>query len=111
MGLADIAEQVLREAGGGPLHYREITDRAASAGMMTPTGDTPWASINAAMGVDNRRREARGELPRFVGAGSGYYRLRTAATEVEQAIERWNDHTKQTCLYSWARSTPERSRS
>jgi hypothetical protein len=50
------------------------------------------------MGVDNRRREARGELPRFVGAGSGYYRLRTAATEVEQAIERWNDRTKQELL-------------
>jgi restriction system protein len=98
MGLADIADQVLREAGGGPLHYREITERATSAGLMTPTGETPWASINAAMGVDNRRREARGELPRFVGAGSGYYRLRTAATEVEQAIERWNDRTKQELL-------------
>jgi hypothetical protein len=98
MGLADIAERVLREAGGGPLHYREITERATKAGLMTPTGETPWASINAAMGVDNRRREARGELPRFVGAGSGYYRLRTAATEVEQAIERWNDRTKQELL-------------
>jgi hypothetical protein len=98
MGLADIAEQVLREAGGGPLHYREITERAVSDGLMTPGGETPWASINAAMGVDNRRREARGELPRFVGAGSGYYRLRTAATEVEQAIERWNDRTKQELL-------------
>jgi hypothetical protein len=98
MGLADIAEQVLREAGGGPLHYREITERATNAGLMTPAGDTPWASINAAMGIDNRRREARGELPRFVGAGSGYYRLRTAATEVEQAIERWNDRTKQELL-------------
>jgi hypothetical protein len=98
MGLADIAEHVLREAGGGPLHYREITERATAAGLMTPTGDTPWASINAAMGVDNRRREARGELSRFVGAGSGYYRLRTAATEVEQAIELWNDRTKQELL-------------
>jgi HB1, ASXL, restriction endonuclease HTH domain len=45
MGLADIAEQVPREAGGGPLHYREITERATTAGLMTPTGDTPWASI------------------------------------------------------------------
>jgi hypothetical protein len=41
MGLADIAEHVLREAGGGPLHYREITERATGAGMMTPTGETP----------------------------------------------------------------------
>jgi restriction system protein len=98
MNLADIAEQVLREANGGPLHYREITERATKAGLMTPTGETPWASINAAMGVDNRRREARGDLPRFVGAGSGYYRLRTAATEVERAIERWNDRTKQDLL-------------
>jgi hypothetical protein len=88
MGLAEIAEQVLRDAGGGPLHYREITERGTNAGLMTPTGETPWASVNAAMGVDNRRREARGELPRFIGAGGGFYRLRTAATEVEQAIER-----------------------
>jgi restriction system protein len=94
MGLADTAEQVLREVGGGPLHYREITERAVAAGLMTPGGDTPWASVNAAMGVDNRRRQARGELPRFVGAGAGYYRLRTAANEVEQAIERWNDGVK-----------------
>jgi len=98
MGLADVAEQVLREAGGGPLHYREITERATGAGLMTSTGETPWASVNAAMGVDNRRREARGELPRFVSAGVGHYRLRTAATEVEQAIERWNDRTKQELL-------------
>jgi hypothetical protein len=98
MGLADIAERVLRDAGGGPLHYREITERATNAALMTPAGETPWASVNAAMGVDNRRREARGELPRFVGAGGGYYRLRTAATEVEQAIERWNDRTKKELL-------------
>jgi hypothetical protein len=98
MGLADIAERVLREAGGGPLHYREITERAVAGGLLKPSGETPWASVNAAMGVDNRRREARGELPRFIGAGSGYYRLRTAATEVEQAIERWNDGTKQELL-------------
>ena len=97
-GLADMAEQVLREASGGPLHYREITERATNAGLMMPTGETPWASVNAAMGVDNRRREARGELPRFVGAGGGFYRLRTAATEVEQAIERWNDSTKKELL-------------
>src|SRR3954470_20627287 len=98
MGLADIAEQVLRGAGGRPLHYREITERATNAGLVKPTGETPWASLNAAMGLDNRRREARGELPRFVGAGGGYYRLRTAATEVEQAIERWNDRTKEELL-------------
>jgi Restriction endonuclease/HB1, ASXL, restriction endonuclease HTH domain len=106
MGLADIAEQVLRDAGGGPLHYREITERATSAGLIAPTGETPWASINAAMGVDNRRREARGELPRFVGAGSGFYRLRTAATEVEQAIERWNDRTKEELLMQLAEIDP-----
>jgi restriction system protein len=98
MGLADIAEQVLRDAGGGPLHYREITQRAVGTGLMTPSGETPWASVSAAMGVDSRRREARGELPRFIVAGNGFYRLRTAATEVEQAIERWNDRTKEELL-------------
>jgi restriction system protein len=94
MGLADVAEQVLREAGGSPLHYREITERAIASGRVTPGGETPWASMNAAINVDNRRREERGELPRFVSAGGGFYRLRTASTEVEQAIERWNDRTK-----------------
>src|SRR6478672_10183646 len=98
MGHAEIVEEVLREARGGPLHYREIAQRAIRAGLMPQSGDTPWASINAAIGVDNRRREARGELPRFVAAGRGYYRLRTAATEVEQAIERWNDRTKHELL-------------
>ena len=38
MGLAEIAEQVLRDGGGGPLHYREITERATNAGLMTPMG-------------------------------------------------------------------------
>jgi len=94
MGLAEIAEEVLREAGGGPLHYREITKRAVASGLVTPSGETPWASVNAAINVDNRRREARGDLARFVPAGGGYYRLRTAATQVEQAIERWNDQVK-----------------
>ncbi len=98
MGLADIAEEVLRDAGGGPLHYREITQKAINAGLITTDGETPWASVNASMGLDNRRREARGDLPRFIGAGSGFYRLRTAATEVEHAIERWNDRTKEELL-------------
>ena len=49
-------------------------------------------------GVDNRRREARGELARFIAAGSGDHRLRTVATEVELAIERWNDLTKKELL-------------
>lgn len=98
MSLADVAEQVLRDGDGGPLHYREITKRAIAAGQMTPGGDIPWASVNASINVDNHRREARGELPRFVAAGGGYYRLRTAATEVEQAIEHWNDRVKRDLL-------------
>jgi hypothetical protein len=98
VSLAETAEQVLRDAGGGPLHYREITQRGVASGHVTPAGETPWASMNAAINVDNRRREARGELTRFVAAGGGYYRLRTAATEVEQAIERWNDRTKEELL-------------
>lgn len=98
MGLADIAEQVLRAAEGGPLHYREITQRAVSAGLMAPGGTTPWTSLNASINVENRRREARGELLRFVPAGRGYYRLRTGTSEVERAIEKWNDRVKHELL-------------
>jgi hypothetical protein len=95
MGLADIAEHVLREAGGGPLHSREITGRATDAGLMTPTGETPWASINAAMGVDNRRREARRELPRFVGAGS---------SPAPQSSGSWPTPAHVTERFRWRRS-------
>lgn len=98
MGLADAAEQVLGEAGGGPLHYRDITERAVELGLITPGGATPWLSMNAAIHVDNRRREARGELPRFVPQGRGFYRLRAPASEVDEVVDRWNRRAKEELL-------------
>src|SRR5262249_17862914 len=94
MALSDVAEQVLSGSGGGPLHYKDITQRAIDDGLIAAGGDTPWASLNAAINIDNHKREARGDLPRFITVGSGYYRLRHTPTEVESAMEQWNDQIK-----------------
>lgn len=93
MNFADVAERVLQEAGGGPLHYREITQRAASAGYITPRSTTPWTYMASAIASDIRRRIARGEPGRFAVAGRGYYRLQ-AASAAEEALTAWNANVK-----------------
>ncbi len=76
MTLLDAAERVLRESPSRkPLSYIEITDRALTAGLIQTEGKTPAASLNAQVGVDIRRRQDRGELPRFVRPGRGLIAL------------------------------------
>lgn len=93
MNFADVAERVLAEAGGGPLHYREITQRATDAGYITPRNSTPWTYMASAITSDIRRRAARGEPARFAVAGRGYYRLHTASG-ADEAITAWNTNVK-----------------
>ncbi len=79
MSFADAAEQILRESESrGPLHYEEITSRAIARGLIQPEGKTPAISLNAIIGTDIRRREARGEQPRFVRSGRGLVGLAEA---------------------------------
>lgn len=74
--LLDAAEHVLREsASREPLSYIEITNRALTAGLIHTEGKTPAASLNAQVGVDIRRRQERGERPRFVRPGRGLIAL------------------------------------
>jgi restriction system protein len=93
VNFADVAERVLADASGGPLHYREITQRAIDAGYITPRSATPWTYMASAISSDTRRRAARGERPRFAVAGRGYYRLQTASA-AEEAITAWNTTVK-----------------
>lgn len=70
--LLDAAEHVLRKsASREPLSYVEITARALTAGLIHTEGKTPAASLNAQVGLDIRRRQDRGDLPRFVRPGRG----------------------------------------
>ena len=72
MSFLDAAEDILRRSPDHALrHYREITEQARAEGLIASAGQTPDATMRAQIGVENRRREARGDRPRFVEAGRG----------------------------------------
>ncbi len=74
------------------MHYRLITELAIEAGLITPQGLTPEASMNAAMTTDIRRRLDLGGDERFVSYGRGLYGLarHRVGSELEEAIRRSN---------------------
>jgi hypothetical protein len=75
LNLADAAEEVLRHSQEAPLDAKEIADRAIAQGLISPRSQTPGTYIAAAIRKDNRRREARGEAPRFTTLGGGRFQL------------------------------------
>ena len=96
MSFVDAAERVLRESGSrAPMHYQEITQLAITQGLIRPEGETPSRSLTSLVGKDIRRREARGEPPRFVRDGRGLIGL---AEELPQGlaaqIEQHNDSVR-----------------
>jgi restriction system protein len=42
-----------------PLHYGEITDRALSQGILTPSGQTPYATMGALLYTDTLNSNSR----------------------------------------------------
>lgn len=77
------------------MHYKMITEAAISGGLIAPKSDTPWTYMQAALSQDIRRREARGETPRFAQAGRGFFRLNVTPTSAEAAVALWNSHVKE----------------
>ena len=63
----DAATAVLRDAGGGPLHYAEITKQAIRRGFRGKEGELPG---------DDRFRRRMGESAVFQKDGEGNYWLR-----------------------------------
>jgi len=61
----EAAARVLRRA-RGPLTVREITERAISTGLITPSGRTPDKSMYSIIRRANERRRKRGLKPRFI---------------------------------------------
>ncbi len=96
------AEKVLAEVGKSkPMHYKDITRIAIERGWLLTRGLTPEVTLTAQIGTDNRRREARGEQPRFLVLGAGLYAL-SARTKtgrerqtISDAIEDANKATKE----------------
>ncbi|MCY3912019.1 MAG: HTH domain-containing protein [Chloroflexi bacterium] len=71
MKALDAAAVVLQDA-GGPLHYREITERIRARQLWPTAGKTPWDSVNARIAVDIKEL---GAASRFVRTSPGHYAL------------------------------------
>ena len=71
------------------MHYKEITEKALQKGWLATVGKTPEASMCAQVITDIKRKQKRGERPRFVQHGRGYVGLskwmgRGLAFQIEQ---------------------------
>src|SRR5450432_4081509 len=76
LSFMEAAERVLNEFGHkSPMHYREITLKAIEHGWLSTSGKTPQASMYSQMIAEIRRSKDRGEQPRFVQHGEGFFGL------------------------------------
>ncbi|MBN1135423.1 MAG: restriction endonuclease [Anaerolineae bacterium] len=80
MTFVEAAEQVLRTA-GEPLHYEEITKRALAQGLLTTTGKTPAATLNAQIVVSIN---TKGDSSPFVRVRPAVFALREWGHEKSQ---------------------------
>ena len=72
MTILNAAEQVLREAGGGPLHLRKITERMLQNGWTTRAKDPWWNTVGTSLADDVKDR---GASSRFVRTDTAEYAL------------------------------------
>jgi restriction system protein len=72
VSFADAAERVLEQYGNKtPMHYRAITEKALSLGLVNTAGQTPTATLYAQVLTEIARQAKRGEIPRFIKLGRG----------------------------------------
>lgn len=95
----DAAERVLKSASGDPMHYREITRHALEHQMLNTNGKTPEATMYAQILTETKRRNRRGEQPRFRMLGKGMIGLtQWEAKGLAYQIEEANKKTRKTLL-------------
>ncbi len=96
----DAAEQILVESPDRrPLHYAAITEQALERGLIHTEGRTPSATMYSQILTDIRRRETRGESPRFVQHGRGMVGLAAwQPVEVAGLVEKKNREVRQALL-------------
>lgn len=75
VSFTEATERVLEDAGGNPMHYRDITLEALDRGLLDTEGKTPEATLYAQVLTECKRRKARGEQPRFMVLGKGMISL------------------------------------
>jgi len=75
LSFTDAAERILEAVGGKPMHYRDITRHALEHKMLDTEGQTPEATMYAQILTECKRRQRRGEQPRFMMLGKGMISL------------------------------------
>jgi hypothetical protein len=58
MQFKDAAFEILIDI-GEPLHYKDITDKALEKGILTTSGQTPYASMGALLYTDTLKSNSR----------------------------------------------------
>ena len=82
LSFVDAAEQILRESGDPePLSYRSITQRALDQELIRTRSQAPALTMYAAIHGEIRRRQSRGETPRFVMRKGGLIELLASSPE------------------------------
>ncbi len=109
LSFLDAAERILRESGPNqPMTYVEITKRAMARGLIQTQGLTPAASLSGQVGVDIRRREARGENQRFVRPARGKVGLAPSLpVAVADQIEEQNRNVRAQLLERAKQGSPD----
>lgn len=75
VSFTEAAQRILESAGGKPMHYRDITRHALEHKMLDTEGETPEATMYAQILTECKRRQRRGEQPRFMILGKGMISL------------------------------------
>ena len=105
MSFTDAAKQILsRSTEREPVHYVVITAQALEGGLIRTEGRTPAATMYSVILAEIRRREARGETPRFVQHGRGMVGLTSwLPAEVAGLVEEKNREVRDALLDRAAR--------
>jgi len=111
LSFTEAAVAVLKQHGGGPMHYRDITAKALELGLLETKGKTPEATMYAQIIQEHQRRERRGEIQRFERIGKGAVALTEALggdrTGLERQIRKQNDQVRRELHEQVSNLTPE----
>jgi len=92
-----------------PMHYKAITTKAIEQGWLATEGKTPEISMYAQIITEIRRQQKRGEQPRFVQHGRGYFGLsRWMGHGVSFQIEQHNQQVRAALLKRLHRMHPSK---
>eukprot|EP01080_Neovahlkampfia_damariscottae_P010277 gene10277-2696_t len=71
----DVAEQILRENGGGTMHIKDITKTAIEKKYVTTKGKTPHASFSSSITEDIKKNKTKSVFERV---NSGMYKIKSS---------------------------------